>query len=150
MSITKYPALLGLAMILSLTGLLVMAGAPVPSYVLPGRDTPTPVPRDDDSGDDTPVGAHIELHVQGVPTGAWAVVQWQGSAGDWHDVDGWQGTLDASGGWRWWVGARDFGRGPFRWVVSQGPGGPVVAVSQPFYLPGAAGETVAQTLTWVP
>lgn len=149
MSDRKYPALLGLAVILSLIGLLLMAGAPAPSYALPGRDTPTPVLRDDDSNDDRPVGAYIELHVQGAPAGAWVVVQWQAQGdGGWHDVAGWQGTLDAGGGRRWWVDARDFGKGPFRWAVSQGPGGPVVAVSQPFYLPGAAGETVAQTLTW--
>lgn len=110
---------------------------------LPGRNTPTPTSAstgDKDNGQGA--GAHIELHVPNAPAGAWTVVQWQDSSGGWHDVEGWRGTLDASGYRRWWVDAKDFGTGPFRWGVSQGPGGPALGASQPFSLPLEAGQVL--------
>jgi hypothetical protein len=113
---------------------------------LPGRNTPTPTgPPAGDQDNGPPAGAHIELHVPSAPAGAWTVVQWQDSAGGWHDVEGWRGTLDASGYRRWWVDAKDFGTGPFRWVVSQGPDGPVLGISQPFNLPSEAGQVLPVT-----
>jgi hypothetical protein len=99
------------------------------------------------------VGAQIKLQVQ-FPAGwpwasahwqdLWTVVQWQDAWGDWHTVEGWQGELDGvaiddagvvSGHKTWWVAEKDFGTGPFRWMVSQGKGGPLLAASQPFDLP---------------
>jgi hypothetical protein len=71
--------------------------------------------------------------------GAWSVVQWQDINGDWQDVDGWRGTLDGSGQRRWWVAAKDFGSGPFRWAVGE-------AVSAPFNLPAVGAETRVVTL----
>ena len=87
-------------------------------------------------------GAYLELHVSGAPSGAWSVVQWQDSAGGWHNVDGWVSSLDARGSQRWWVAAKDFGQGPFRWVVIQKPGNMELGVSEPFSLPTGANETV--------
>jgi hypothetical protein len=84
------------------------------------------------------------------------VVQWQDKAGGWHDVEGWQGTLEPDGSpapqggtgagrdgsKRWWVAAKDFGTGPFRWIVTQGKNGRPLAASAWFNLPSVANETV--------
>jgi hypothetical protein len=133
-------------------GLLVWAAGPVsPARAgsdLPARETPTPTRAaedHDDDEDDSPVGAYIELEA---PGGNWAVVQWQNSAGTWEDVAGWSGALDAGGSQRWWVAAKDFGTGPFRWVVTQGQDGPVVGSSESFDLPDEANETVQVSLTF--
>jgi len=71
--------------------------------------------------------------------------------GNWHDVEGWQGTLDSvatgeggtvMGKKVWWVAERDLGTGPFRWVVTRDEGGRLLGTSEPFDLPGAVGATV--------
>ena len=76
----------------------------------------------------------------------WTVVQWQDQAGNWNVVEGWQGNFDqvvgADGFKTWWVAPRDRAKGPFRWVVYQGPGGALLSMSEPFYLPRAESETV--------
>jgi len=123
---------------------------PVAEAGLPTRDTPTPTPvssKDKDKDDDGPIGAWLELQASGAPAGAWGTVQWQNEAGNWYNVDGWQGTLDESGSRRWWVAEKDFGSGPFRWVVTQGKGGPVLGTSQSFTLPAGANETVGVKFT---
>jgi hypothetical protein len=123
--------------------LLLLAWAPLPTQAgpeLPPRATPTPTPRAGDDRDrQQPIGAFLQLHVQGAPDGVWAVVQWQDSAENWHDVEGWRGTLDA-GQKTWWVAQRDFGKGPFRWAVYQGQGGELLATSNVFNLPSFAEE----------
>lgn len=96
---------------------------------------------DDDDSSSSPAGAYIELHAQNAPTGAWSVVQWQDSNGDWHPVAGWQGGLD-NGYRRWWVHPKDFGTGPFRWVIYASPGGVLIAAGEPFKLPQFPNETV--------
>jgi hypothetical protein len=78
-------------------------------------------------------------------------VQWQDTGGRWHDVEGWQGTLDdvalGVGNKLWWVAQSDLGTGPFRWIVRRGFGGDLLAESEPFYLPGTAGETLQVELS---
>lgn len=120
---------------------------------LPPRDPPpaTPLPpspdkdkKDKDSKNRAPLGAYIELQAQPVSPSDWSVVQWQDSAGGWHEVEGWRGPLPDNT--RWWVAAKDFGAGPFRWVIQQGPGGPLLGQSPPFSLPQTAGETVRVTV----
>jgi hypothetical protein len=86
-------------------------------------------------------GGLIELHVQPPRTGLWTMIQWQDARGQWHDVDGWQGTVDGALQ-IWWVAPRDLGKGPFRWRVYQNPGGLLLATSESFALPHATGETV--------
>jgi hypothetical protein len=140
-----------LTVVVIVIGLAVGAGLPIkPAQAdagLPPRATPVPTRHGgDDDRDRAPAGAAIELQVSGVPAGAWSVVQWQDRAGNWHAVEGWQGALEG-GARRWWVAAKDFGSGPFRWAVTQGPGGSVLGVSQPFALPGAANETLRVTVT---
>jgi hypothetical protein len=119
-----------------------LAGLPAPVKAgssLPPRETPVPPPADDDKDRDGPlVGAHLELAAPNAPAGAWVVVQWQDSAGGWHNVEGWQGTLGNSS--RWWVHPKDFGTGPFRWMMMQAPNGPMIGMSEPFRLPDGANE----------
>jgi hypothetical protein len=45
------------------------------------------------------------------------------------------------------VHEKDFGDGPFRWVVTQGKDGPVLGASRAFNLPGGANETVRVTVS---
>ena len=106
---------------------------------LPPRDFPKNQTGGDDDNDKL-VGAYLALIAPDAPFDAWAIVQWQDSAGNWHDVEGWRGWLSDSS--RWWVHPRDFGTGPFRWVVTQGIQGPVWQISQPFNLPAEGTEVV--------
>jgi hypothetical protein len=66
---------------------------------LPSRSTPTPIRPSGEGKQEREVeeGAYIELGIQDLLSGAWTVVQWQDTAGNWHDVEGWQGWLDADG-----------------------------------------------------
>jgi hypothetical protein len=122
---------------------------PRPLPTRPPTPVPTPMPvpvpaptRSFTSPPQPPRGGYIELHVPIAPAGLWTIVQWQGSLGEWYDVEGWQGTLDEGNKKTWWVAGADCGKGPFRWVISEGPQGPVLATSAPFYLPGWDNSTV--------
>jgi hypothetical protein len=111
---------------------------------LPPRPEPEPARQagdsSSDSGDYAPLGGHITLGAGAVQAGDWAGVQWQDGAGGWHDVGGWQARLE-NGSQDWWVDARDFGTGPFRWLVYQDAGkSVVVAESDPFNLPSGPDE----------
>ncbi len=138
-----------LALTLTLISVLLLAWPPpLPTQAglgLPPRETPIPSrpPGDDDDRDDKPVGAHIVLLVPSAPAGVWTIVQWQDSAGGWHDIEGWQGTLDEGDQKMWWLAPNLFGKGPFLWLVYQRPkGDKLLATSDSFYLPDAAGKKV--------
>ena len=94
----------------------------------------------------SPTGGFIYLRVQSARQELWTIVQWQDGLGDWHDVEGWQGTLDdiqnEIGDKVWWVAKEGLGTGPFRWLVYQSKGGRLLATSEPFYLPDLNGGTV--------
>jgi hypothetical protein len=141
----KYQTTFLLAFLIVLIGALLLAW---PSPVmhagpgLPPRETPTPTRPSGDDDDGKPAGAHIILQVQSAPVEVWTVVQWQDSAGSWHDIEGWSGALDEGDQKVWWVAPKDFGTGPFRWLVYPGQGGKLLAQSELFYLPHSAGETV--------
>ena len=145
----RYPLLivLGSAVVLSLLGLAF--GMAWPSFIeaqstLPSRESPTPAPQPKDKtrDSDNPLGDTIELQAQPVPAGAWSVVQWRDNTGSWHDVEGWKRALGTTGFEQWWVAAKDFNTGPFRWLITQGPGGPELGISQPFNLPAGAGQVL--------
>ncbi len=129
---------------LILVGALCLIGLPLPAQAGPGlppRQTPVPTrPSGGDQHDSTPVGAYIVLHAPAAPADVWTVVQWQDNAGGWHDVEGWQGTLDAGNRKMWWLAPDLFGKGPFRWSVYQGDRARLLAASASFYLPVSAGE----------
>lgn len=134
-----------LILILFVLGLLGLSVWPIPTQAdnpLPPREPPTPdQPQKEEQRDKGDLaGAYIELLAADASAGGWAVVQWQDSAGGWQNVEGWQGTIKDSS--RWWVHPKDFGNGPFRWVITQGKGGAVLGSSQPFKLPIWANQTV--------
>lgn len=83
----------------------------------------------------------------------WTVVAWQDLEGAWHDVAGWQGTLDevtvedgvVAGRKTWWVDEGDLGTGPFRWAVRRPGEEDALAISDPFSLPTTPrGKTVVE------
>ena len=112
--------------------------APLSTPVLP----PRPTPRSTSTTQASLPGAYIELQVLSAPTGLWTKVQWQDGWGDWHDVEGWQGTLDTADEKVWWVAPKDFGGGPYRWAIYASWNGPSLGASDPFYLPEATGLRV--------
>jgi 4-amino-4-deoxy-L-arabinose transferase-like glycosyltransferase len=77
----------------------------------------------------------IELAVHGNGVGLQSVVQWQDGTGAWQDIDNWKSDLSANEPVRWWIEAKDFGKGPFRWGAFKSDHPLPVAVSQPFYMP---------------
>lgn len=141
--------LLGAAFAMAAIGTLAgLLWPPLPTQAgatLPPRENPTPQQDDDDDDDSGPVGAHIQLQMETAPAGAWGVVQWLGDDGNWHDVEGWQGPAPANS--RWWVAAKDFNTGPFRWAVKNGPGGELIGTSEPFTLPQFPNETRLVTVS---
>lgn len=88
----------------------------------------------------------------------WTVVQWQDRWGYWHDVDGWQGTLDkvylddgqVMGTKTWWVADTLFGEGPFRWLVSGDSGGKMMVSSDPFNMPDDGSQTMTLSVSLEP
>lgn len=150
----RFVVVMGTILALTLITLLFGLTRPVltTQAALPSLNTPTPTSgasdgKDSKDSDHTSPIAYIELYVQPAPAGAWSVVQWQDSAGNWHDVEGWRGSLADSGIQRWVVEAKDFNTGPFRWVVTQGPSGSVAGGSSAFNLPAGANETVQVRVT---
>lgn len=128
---TKLSSLKLLILLLSLF-LGTLALPPTAHADLPPR--PTLPPEEDDDEPVRPLVAPLILSTDPNRSDLWSVVQWQGAAGNWHDVAGWRGVVE-KGRTIWWVEQKDFGKGPFRWVISQGEGGLVVATSEPFTLP---------------
>lgn len=65
----------------------------------------------------------------------------------WHNVDSWVGPLDSSanGIVEHAVDPKDFGKGPFRWVLLDKQGGNVLGMSGSFYFPTFA-TTVGTTI----
>ncbi len=81
-------------------------------------------------------GAQIQLSTT---PGAVTVVQWQDGSGAWNDVTSWRATA-TSGAIVWYVEAKDFGKGPFRWVSYGADGYTMTGASDAFYLPSAGGS----------
>lgn len=112
--------------------------APLATPSLP----PRPTPRSTATPQAPPPGAYIELQVLSPSAGLWTQVQWQDGWGGWHDVEGWQGTLDTADQKIWWVAPKDYGTGPYRWAIFAGQSGPSLGGSDPFALPDAAEQRV--------
>jgi hypothetical protein len=100
-----------------------------------------------------PPEASITLTVVNPPAGAWTAVQWSVPGGTtWYTVTSWVGPLDqAQYGWMpHWIDRKDYGTGPFRWVVydkDPGQGGKVLGTSDPFFFPTYDGQMVWSPIT---
>lgn len=110
------------------------------------RPTLTPDPRPtvesgEPKSDEVTRGAYIELHIEPGHLNYWSEVQWQDGLGDWHLVDGWRGS-STEGEVRWFLGEKDLGTGPFRWLVYFQENDDLLAVSESFYLPQKVNEIV--------
>jgi hypothetical protein len=131
--------------------LLAVASLPShPQVALAGPPRPTPHPKPARAPASAPIGATIALALRfgplwpqaGIPwQDLWTVVQWQDGWGNWHDVEGWQGTpdgiVDGEGRKVWWLSRELLGQGPFRWAIYHARGGELLTISEPFYLPTA-------------
>lgn len=122
--------------------LIGLGSAQAAPLALPPR--PTAVPTLPTNGS---AGGTIVLRVVAPTPDLWTTVEWQDTVGSWHQVDGWQGTLESDGTKTWWVAQTDRGKGPFRWVVYDRLGGKVWAVSASFYLPTNVRQPVTLEVT---
>jgi hypothetical protein len=157
---TTRRVLIGSLMIVSIAGAIALTLLPrlvaaAPDGLPPRPATPTPVVAAPAPAKASASGASIRMEIafgEDWPSRGlawqdlWTVVEWQDEEGTWHAVEGWQGGLEkVSGptGWAiWWLANDLLGRGPFRWVVYERQGGPVMAVGEPFHLPAARGRIV--------
>lgn len=113
----------------------------------PSTPTPTLVPPPTRSVFTSVSGAFIHIQVVNGNRQTFTMLQWQDGEGNWHDVDGWRGTLE-DGVWkRWWLPSYLFGKGPFRWLVYEHSGGELLAVSRSFDLPTLPGQVVSVLVT---
>lgn len=90
--------------------------------------------------------ARIALVVGPWRFGLACVVQWQDGLGTWHDVEGWRSTLTHSQT-DWSVEEKDFGTGPFRWMVYDQKDGSFVAATTSFNLPERSALVVVARLS---
>lgn len=112
--------------------LLAFAAPHSASAGLPPRPTPEPAKKTQ------PAGAYIQLQLANAPVGTegvWTIIQWGDGFGEWHDVTGWQGTVELDGTQTWWVAPKDMDTGPFRWRILSSPTGSLLATSDSFLLP---------------
>ena len=85
-----------------------------------------------------------QIQLTTVP-GAYTVVQWRDGSGRWQDVTGWRAQA-TNGFVSWTVEKKDFGKGPFRWVVYSADGRTLLGISYEFKLP-EAGKSVLVTVS---
>jgi hypothetical protein len=142
----------GFLLAAALLPLLVAHAAPPPPPP-PTPPTPSPSPEPASPSGPPPAGGLIELHLQFPGSISypwqelWTMVQWQDEKEVWHDVEGWQGTLDeienGVGTKTWWVDEDDLGKGPFRWVIHRDVNSRPLVTSEAFDLPTRKGRTAA-------
>jgi hypothetical protein len=145
---------LALLCLLCLAGLFsssLVSGLPHSAALLaaaPTRIDPTPLPppasppvRTPRPPQARPPVATLLLTVPVTDTALFSVVQWQDAQGDWNDIEGWRGTV-VGGKTIWWVEEKDWGKGPYRWVIYRDETTPsqILAASELFMLPTHQGE----------
>lgn len=109
---------------------------------LPPRPTKTPIAEEEKPTPEALAGTLV-LNIEPVQDGLWSIVQWQGAAGNWHDIEGWRGAV-RQGETIWWVEQGHWGKTPYRWVVLQEDDGSVLATSETFSLPGSGEKLVVK------
>jgi hypothetical protein len=98
----------------------------------------------------TPDIAGIAIRVIDPPEHAWVQIQWSTWAKvNWYPVESWSGPLSQNeNGWgAVWYERKDYGSGPFRWVVFDGnpaQGGQVWGMTIPFYLGYVGSFSIAE------
>ena len=114
-----------------------------PKPLNPNTPTPLPTPKPPTSTPAPKATPAVPpdqgmIILQGAPNaaGLQTQVQWGDGNGNWNNVDNWRDALDETGRISWLVWAKDFNKGPFRWLVFNRDGS-TQFVSAPFYLPGA-------------
>ena len=108
---------------------------------LPPRPTTVPTPA-------STSGTYIQLIVGDAIGNEWTTVQWQHpNTGIWHEVDGWQGTLDENMSQTWWLGSEHFGSGLFRWRVYDEEQGNLLITSDSFSMPKSSTQRLQMTVT---
>ena len=119
-----------------------------PTTVPTPTSSPTPQPTKVSASSPQVVdGGFIQLHVEGIRPGLWTQVQWLAGDGKWYDVNGWGGHLTQNNDVLWFVGKNHLGAEPvFRWLAYDQEGGSLLAMSNAFYLPELAKQTVEVTL----
>lgn len=65
----------------------------------------------------------------------WTSVQWLDEEDEWQDASGWQSDFNENGMVVWAVAAKDYGTGPYRWVIYTEEDGTVHSTTDLFYLP---------------
>ena len=115
----------------------------------PSLPTPKPSPTAkpiSSSESESQSGAFIYLHVPSPPADLQTVVQWQDGLGEWHDIEGWRGTLNESNFIVWWVAPGDLGAVWYRWQVYTADGR-IATTSDAFSLPSQANQTLHILIT---
>ena len=110
---------------------------------IPPRPTlmPTPATQIPPELEQQTIVSSIILISDGEVEGLQTAVEWQDEYENWNVVEGWQAPFNEYKQVAWAVAAVDYGKGPFRWVVSQND--VMIESSSAFYLPSSSNEVVA-------
>lgn len=135
------------SLLLTLTVLAILLGASTTlfgeTYTYSQNDLPSRPPT---ATPEPAPGGFIHLDFDSslpLSSAPWSVVQWQDNVGNWHDVEGWQGTLNRDLELVWWVAPENLGQGLFRWSVYRDDSKhSLLNISKPFYLPANGHQVV--------
>lgn len=95
--------------------------------------TTTPIPLVSPSQSSQP--AAIILTLSNPDSAYWTSVQWLDEDDEWQDVSDWQSDFNDAGLVVWAVAAKDYGTGPYRWVIYDEKDGTMYSTTDLFYLP---------------
>ena len=110
-----------------------------PRPVITPVPTPAPTSAPEKDSSESESRARFVLNAGRDLEDAWTVVQWQGDDGVWHDVEGWRGQV-VNGQVRWRVAEKDYGTGPFRWLIYDASGEEGHPEGSSFSLPAYSGQ----------
>ncbi len=151
-------ALFGFAALVLL--MLAATGASADDYELPPREDDATTPSLSEPVQATGGGALVHLQAHFSQDWPWDTmhwqedllfkVQWLDAEGNWQDVEGWQGSLDAIQQAEDWMGMKEIwladvhlGTGPYRWQAYERHSERLLITSDEFYLPSRSGDLMA-------